>query len=270
MFLTRLVTGLLLSALTLYLFLQTKSYAEPFLAIAFIVAAWEWSRLAEYKHLISRLLYTLCATAIVPLLSYVVFTLNYLDLRHLSLFTSFFWAGIGFALWMNRRTLRHAGPGLRGFLGLILLPVSALLALSLLQNDAPSALPLLVLIALVAISDSVAYIVGSLLGRHRLAPALSPKKSWEGFIAGFSATILLGTPLLQWCFPSVDIVWLGLLAGGISLFALFGDLAESALKRMAGVKDSGRLLPGHGGVLDRIDAIFGALPLFAWVFFTVG
>jgi phosphatidate cytidylyltransferase len=106
-------------------------------------------------------------------------------------------------------------------------------------------------------SDSAAYFVGRALGRHKLAPRISPNKTWEGTVAGFIGAIIIAllftlpTPLqlpISWW----QAVVLGFL---VSLFGQFGDLAESLLKRNTGVKDSSSLLPGHGGFLDRIDSI---------------
>jgi phosphatidate cytidylyltransferase len=102
-------------------------------------------------------------------------------------------------------------------------------------------------------SDTAAYFVGRALGRHKLAPAISPGKTWEGTIAGFLGAIIVGLlftlalPLSYW-----QAALLGFL---VSLFGQLGDLGESLLKRNMGVKDSGNLLPGHGGFLDRIDSV---------------
>lgn len=104
--------------------------------------------------------------------------------------------------------------------------------------------------------DSLAYLVGSTFGRHKMAPRISPKKSWEGFIAGIlgSMAVWLGMALL---FPQAGVdVALSLSIGFVVGLAVFvGDLFESRMKREAGVKDSGKLLPGHGGFLDRLDSL---------------
>jgi phosphatidate cytidylyltransferase len=106
------------------------------------------------------------------------------------------------------------------------------------------------------INDSLAYLVGSTIGRHKMSPRISPKKSWEGFIAGVtgSVAVWIGLALL---FPEVGIsVLLAVVIGTvIGIAVLVGDLFESRLKREAGVKDSGNLLPGHGGFLDRLDSL---------------
>jgi len=124
-------------------------------------------------------------------------------------------------------------------------------------------------VVLTWINDSGAYFVGSAIGRHKLIPAVSPKKSVEGSIAGASFAVVAG--MLYGEFVLGNLVglpfgiWEGAL-GGLLLAtgAQIGDLAESLFKREAGVKDSGRLIPGHGGILDRFDALFYNLPIAYW------
>ncbi|MDR1881100.1 MAG: phosphatidate cytidylyltransferase [Tannerellaceae bacterium] len=109
------------------------------------------------------------------------------------------------------------------------------------------------------VNDTGAYLVGSTFGKRRLFERISPKKSWEGFGGGMLAT-LLSSQLFAWLCPEVSRYdWLAL-SGCIVLFATWGDLIESLLKRSAGVKDSGDILPGHGGMLDRFDSILLAIP----------
>lgn len=122
----------------------------------------------------------------------------------------------------------------------------------------------------VGLSDVFAYFAGSLFGRHKLAPAISPKKSWEGLIAG-----IVGAVLAWWLLAGVIHADFGLVVaivlGSITALAgLMGDLFESRIKREAGVKDSGTILPGHGGMLDRIDASLAALSLAFMLLSTVG
>ena len=109
-------------------------------------------------------------------------------------------------------------------------------------------------------NDTGAYLVGSLLGRHRLFERISPKKSWEGAIGGFIITLLIAFVLSK-IFTNFTLVnWLFI--GAISsIMGVFGDLTESLIKRSVNKKDSGALLPGHGGILDRFDAIVFAAPM---------
>ena len=116
-------------------------------------------------------------------------------------------------------------------------------------------------LALSWVGDIAAYYVGRSLGKHRLAPRVSPKKSWEGSAASVAASVLFGCLFLRATLPSVPIWHAIALAALGNVAGQFGDLAEAAVKRGAGVKDSGAILPGHGGFLDRVDSTLFALPV---------
>jgi phosphatidate cytidylyltransferase len=109
--------------------------------------------------------------------------------------------------------------------------------------------------------DSAAYYVGRSLGKHRLAPVVSPKKSWEGAAGSVAGSVIFGVIYMGYFMPSVRVWTVVLIAVAANIAGQFGDLAESAMKRGAGVKDSGNLLPGHGGMLDRVDSSLFALPV---------
>jgi phosphatidate cytidylyltransferase len=124
----------------------------------------------------------------------------------------------------------------------------------------------MVLFALVWVNDAGAFFAGSALGKRKLAPRISPNKTWEGTIGGFAASVLLGLVIAALSrFTAGQGLLLGVILGVIGPL---GDLAESALKRGAGVKDSGALLPGHGGVLDRIDSVIVCAPLLYYFVLT--
>jgi phosphatidate cytidylyltransferase len=155
--------------------------------------------------------------------------------------------------------------------GLIYIGYSlATLCLLASQDNGPSLL--LFLLLAVWFGDIAALYIGRTFGRRKLAPTLSPNKTWEGSVASIAGSILV-VPLVTWVagvlaarnidalsYPGSVLHWIGL-AILINVGAQLGDLIESAIKRGAGVKDSGRLLPGHGGILDRIDALLLAAPL---------
>jgi phosphatidate cytidylyltransferase len=103
--------------------------------------------------------------------------------------------------------------------------------------------------------------VGRAIGKHKLAPSVSPGKSWEGAVASVFGSILFGVLYVGHFVPQIPIWQVALIAGVANVAGQFGDLAESALKRGAGLKDSGTLLPGHGGFLDRLDSSLFALPV---------
>jgi phosphatidate cytidylyltransferase len=112
------------------------------------------------------------------------------------------------------------------------------------------------------VGETAAYLVGSTLGRHKLAPVISPRKTVEGALAQVVASIAAGIALAAWLLPACG--WALAVGAGVLLGVIgqFGDLAESAIKRSVGTKDTGRLIPGHGGVLDRIDSLLFNLPAF--------
>jgi len=149
------------------------------------------------------------------------------------------------------------------FVGLAL---SYTMGLRAIDDRAGRDLPLLLLLCLAA-SDSAALYVGRTLGRHRMAPTLSPKKSWEGAIAGLAGSVLAAFVAL-WTFYTrltpLHCVVLGLLLGAAGIL---GDLAESMVKRAAGAKDSSTLLPGHGGILDRADSLLFTAPVLYYYYF---
>lgn len=165
-------------------------------------------------------------------------------------------------VWLQRRwlLLSHAGVGLATGVVLIL-PAW----LALVQLRQAGALALLAIMGVVWVADIGAYFAGRSLGKHKLAPNISPGKTWEGALGGGVAVLVYGV-LMAEKLPAI-------LAGNLALLLLtlvlltaisiLGDLFESMLKRQAGLKDSSNVLPGHGGVLDRIDSLTSTLPLVA-------
>ncbi len=122
---------------------------------------------------------------------------------------------------------------------------------------------------MVWVNDTGAYLVGVNFGKHRLFERISPKKSWEGFWGGLALTVIAAYLLHMWVEEGSLALWLtsGVL---VSVFATLGDLVESMLKRSVNIKDSGKILPGHGGVLDRFDGALFAAPIMSILFFLFG
>jgi len=127
-------------------------------------------------------------------------------------------------------------------------------------------------------NDSLAYLVGSMIGRHKMAPRISPKKSWEGFFAGLAGSVIVWVSLVTWI-PSVlpslpdsglSLMWATATGIAIGATVVIGDLAESRMKREAGVKDAGNILPGHGGFLDRIDSLILVCLVAYWMLWWAG
>lgn len=126
---------------------------------------------------------------------------------------------------------------------------------------------IIVLLCVIWAGDTAAYYCGSAFGRHLLAPKVSPKKTVEGAIAGLIASMAAGVLVGTWLLGEPWLPLLGVSAAA-AIAGQVGDLAESVLKRSAGVKDSSSILPGHGGILDRLDSLFFAVPVFYWFFNT--
>lgn len=132
--------------------------------------------------------------------------------------------------------------------------------LSFLMGESNGPLRFLTLIVCVVASDTGAYVVGSLLGKHKLAPLISPSKTWEGVIGAVVVTAVVAVIFSTWLLGAPW--WVGLVLGvAVSLAGTLGDLVESLIKRDAGIKDMSNFLPGHGGVMDRLDSMLVAVPV---------
>jgi len=227
------------------------------------LGGWEWSRLAGMRGAGARLAYS----GAIALLAVAVRFAGGTVLATLVLVLAVvWWAAV--SAWLLGGGRPHAGhAGLRpGWLlaGLLLMVSLAVGVDRLADLTAQNRGTLLYAVALVWAADIGAYFVGRACGRHRLAPAVSAGKTWEGFWGGMVAVALyaLGAAWLLAVPVAMTTAWIGLAVGAGAL-SVTGDLCESVLKREAGVKDSGRLLPGHGGLLDRIDSLVAAVPVLA-------
>jgi len=148
-------------------------------------------------------------------------------------------------------------------LGLLYIAVPmAMLSLLAFNGTAYDPRRIFALLFLIWASDIGAYAVGRTLGKHKLAPKISPGKTWEGWAGGFVMTLVVGWAI-GFMLPDMPLLHRLVAAGVVAVFAPLGDLAESMLKRSLGVKDSGSIMPGHGGLLDRFDAFLLVLPVLA-------
>lgn len=158
----------------------------------------------------------------------------------------------------NGETLQNVSTAIMGLV-YIVLPFS--LVHFILNNGAEyNGITLLIIFFLIWANDSFAYLFGVTLGKHRLWERISPKKSWEGFIGGGIVTIILSAVLGHFFMPESLIKIIGL-AVIVVIFGTYGDLFESRLKRQHNIKDSGNILPGHGGILDRFDSFLFIIPI---------
>jgi phosphatidate cytidylyltransferase len=191
-------------------------------------------------------------------------------------------AGVAF-LWMARELARRdkglsvlrLAMSAAGLL-FVALPLGFLTLLRELRGDSAEFFNVgrdaaLLLVAIVWAQDTAAWAVGMAFGRHRLAPVVSPKKSWEGAAGGLAAAVAVALFLREaWMRPLFGRGEVVLLAVALGVLAQVSDLAESLLKRCLGVKDSSTLLPGHGGVLDRFDSFLFSAPFFYYYLVSIG
>lgn len=146
-------------------------------------------------------------------------------------------------------------------LGIVYIGIPTTLLVSMPLTDASGTQVILAILLMVWASDVFAYLLGSKIGKHKMFPRISPKKTWEGTFSGVIGAILTGI-LCFYVFPDVRFeLWMWIVLGAVcTIFGILGDLVESMLKRSLGIKDSGTILPGHGGFLDRFDAFIFAVP----------
>lgn len=269
----RILTALVLIPLTVWaLFAWPQPAFAAFLGLFILIGAWEWTALCGMKKMAARLLYvaligisgaTLAmspallvkAALMWPLLAVVMFW--------------WLWAFIEVLAYQDARQGFLASlPGkfLSGFF--ILLPawLVPLMLRDLPHGTQPDGKWLtLYLLVIVWVADSGAYFAGHRWGKTKLAPHVSPGKTWEGVAGGLAAVLVLAfaAGAFSWRFSGYELAIWAALSLTTAFVSVFGDLFESRAKRAAGVKDSGTIFPGHGGVLDRIDAFTAAAPMFA-------
>ncbi len=249
-------------------------YFTVVIAFIVLIGAWEWGRLMGLRSDALRLGWMALVLAIMVFSAWLI-TLP--GMRHAIMAAAVLWWCVAL-LWIRRFGQNPAAftlqvPGvanvrfpphfLLGMLGIFTL-VPAWLALVILHGSALSGeVFVLLLMLLVWGADSGAYVAGRLWGNHLLAPRVSPGKTWEGVYGALAVAIAVSIGAGLWFgFGWMNLVTLMLLGLVTVLFSIVGDLFESMIKRLAGVKDSGHLLPGHGGMLDRIDSITAAAPVF--------
>ncbi len=257
----RTLTGLALALVlaAVLLFLPPAGFALA-AALAALFAAWEWAGLSALARSPARIAYV---AAIAVQLAFLYWHRDWTPQILLAAGAWWALALLWVLQWPGSAGL-WGGRSVRCLMGVAVL-VPAWLGLVLLREAEGGIAPLVFLLVLVAAVDIGSWFVGRGWGRRLLLPAVSPGKTWAGF-AGGMATALLVTAVATFhpALPAHTLWRVALLAAPA---AVLGDLVESMVKRHAGVKDSGRLLPGHGGVLDRVDSLAAAAPLFAlsWI-----
>ncbi len=264
---TRIFTAAVLACILLAgLFFLSPPWAVLAFGAVFTLGAWEWAGFGGLHGFPSRFAYT-AGSALLLFLAWR-WTADPVRLQ-LLLGAACVWWAVAF-LWLSLAPARHH-PALALVCGVAVL-APAFVALARLQSAtlgfASGPQIVLWLVLLVIASDIGAYFAGRSLGRLKLAPLVSPGKTWEGALGGLSMVALVAWGgAAHFGLPRLAAVTFGCAVG---IFSIIGDLTESMFKRAAGLKDSGILLPGHGGLLDRIDSVTAAAPLYALGLFGSG
>lgn len=281
----RILTALVLLpvALGCIFFLSLNGFAI-FALVALTIGAWEWSPLMGVNRLAGRIAYTVLIAACIGGL-YLLAPVNQLWSEQglalpmlLVIAAGVVWWLIAIAMIINFPRSKRLWQRSRIYAGvfglLILVPAwAALLSLRALHYDINplfGAWTVLYVFALVWAADVGAYAAGRVFGKHKMIPAVSPNKTIEGLCGGIVLAFIVMVLVAQFV-PVPTELYVGFYSVGLVtvIVSVFGDLSESMFKRCAGVKDSGSILPGHGGILDRIDSLTSALPIFAlgYIFF---
>lgn len=264
----RIITAIILIGLLLWaLFRLPLDTFAIVVAGVILIAGWEWANLASLNRALRFVFIAALGAALIGVAQYV-FDMNFSagdeDRAQRVLVVACFWWALAL-LWVQgypASALLWGNRWVRGVIGLFVL-VPAWLSVVILRGMEQGAWVVLFVVAVVAAADVGAYFVGKQFGRHKLAPEVSPGKSWEGFFGGMVACGLLATAVafgLGLPMKNSILFIVGVIITGLA--SVLGDLSESMFKRHRGIKDSSSLLPGHGGVLDRLDSLSAALPVF--------
>lgn len=258
--LKRILTALVLIPIFLLLlfFLPPKAFFV-LTGIIIVYAAWEWSLLMGIKQLKYRWIYP------VIIFFLLVYSVYYFYMPGVLTVTFLWWLFASLLVCCYPKLSKLWGKSIiiRGLMGIMVL-VPSWMAINFIRNIYDIGIyVLLFLFVLIWGADSGAYFVGKWCGKTKLAPDVSPGKTWQGLWGAFIVGLIITIAVLCWIkAPYKDWLPACAMATITVLFSIIGDLFESMLKRNEGLKDSGQLLPGHGGILDRIDSLTAAAPVF--------
>lgn len=261
----RVLTALMLGSLVIWAVFALP--AIPFallLASVVSIGAWEWTRLAGIQSSLGRGYYVLVLILTMLLLWYGMQQVSWVLPVLLSIVLCWWLLGLVWILrYVGAHKRRESVSISRCLAGIVVLaaPFASIVALRNSENLGP--VYVMFLLLLIWVADSSAYFMGKRWGRNKLAPRISPGKTWEGVWGAILVTLLTGVIAgFLFEFPGTQILAFTSLCVVTVTFSILGDLLESMFKRDVGLKDSSHILPGHGGLLDRIDSLTAAAPVF--------
>jgi len=288
MLIYRLFTAVILAAIFLLtLFAPSPLVFVAFCLLALIIGAWEWTGLSELKKNVQKIAFVVSTAVLMLLVAYMAGFIHFSGLDLIAVVEGQYFIqvllSLGVAFWICMLAILLGYPKsqrllkarlTRLLMGAILLVV-AWVSLLYLRYQADGQFWVIYIVAVVAAADVGGYFFGKMFGSRKLAPLVSPGKTWEGFIGGLIVSQLLALGLFSYFssseqspLPALNVFLL--VTALLAAVSVLGDLLESLLKRGCGLKDSGSILPGHGGVLDRLDGLVAALPVFAFIFMLLG
>lgn len=271
----RVVTAIVIAVVFFSALFFSSPYSFSLMtAVVVVYAAWEWSNLAGFSRKLIRLFYALSLAVLLIVSGYVLglsdsSTLDLVVGKTLMSWLVPWWAIA--LLWVQgypSSALLWGSSWARALIGYLVL-VPAWLAMVILIHANQGEWLIMIVVLIVAFADIGAYFSGRAFGKHKLATNVSPKKTWEGLVGGVVANLIFVAVLLVTLNVDHWPMLLGLVMITV-LASVLGDLLESMVKRHRGIKDSGNILPGHGGILDRLDSLTAALPVFTLVYLFSG
>lgn len=259
----RLITGIILIVLVvLAIFFLRFSIFVTLTSLLILFAAWEWGVLIGFDRYLYRCIYVACVGIAIFCVWHVGMSRTW---TLVLLISNVFWWLIALFLiasYPKSAVLWGEGIWMRSLMGIFVL-VPCWLALNMIRAMQDGSMILMFMLVLVWSADIGAYFVGKWCGKHKLAVQVSPKKTWQGLCGGMLLVLLMavvGCIAFNIILPHWFVVIV--LAIVTALFSVIGDLLESMLKRYVNIKDTANYLPGHGGILDRIDSLTAAAPIF--------
>ncbi|KUJ84979.1 phosphatidate cytidylyltransferase [Microbulbifer flavimaris] len=264
----RIITALVLVALFLgALFFLPIQWFTVATVVVILLGGWEWANLSNLNRALRFVFLAALGAALIGVAQYV-FAMDFANpdtsRAQEVLAVACGWWALAF-LWVQSypaSAMLWGNRWVRGLIGLVVL-VPAWLSMVILRGQDHGAWLVLFVVAVVVAADVGAYFVGRRYGKHKLAREVSPGKSWEGFFGGLGACLILAIGVsfaLSLPLKNSLLFSFGILVTAVA--SVIGDLVESMLKRHRGIKDSSHMLPGHGGILDRLDSLSAALPVF--------
>ena len=259
----RLLTAFLMGPIILWGIFSLPEFWFSFAAVILVtVGAWEWAAFIGLTKSLERALFVIFNVV----LYIVVLYLQNSSLNYTVIYSSAAWWLISIPLLLifpfkDNNFLRLNFT--KGLVGVVLLLATLVSMVSIRSNPNYGPEFVLYIILMIWFADSGAYFAGRRFGKNKLIPKVSPGKTWEGVIGALVVTItssIVAIDILN--IPSSDSVFFVLITFISVVYSIVGDLSESMFKRMSDIKDSGHILPGHGGILDRIDSLMSALPIF--------